>query len=70
MKESQKPTRGRPKGRKKYDQTRTFGRVSDRDWQAIKEACDSANQSLVEWALPMMLNKARRQNKLLTTESE
>ena len=42
---------------------RKFGRVSDADWQEIREACELSGLSLVQWALPMMLKKARRERK-------
>lgn len=40
---------------------RKFGRVSDSDWQEIRDACELSGLSLVQWALPMMLKKARRE---------
>ena len=40
---------------------RKFGRVSDADWQEIRNAVDASGLSLVAWALPMMLSKARRE---------
>jgi hypothetical protein len=42
---------------------RQFGRVADSDWSEIKEACETAGQSLVAWALPVLLAKARRERK-------
>lgn len=46
---------------------RQFGRIGDDDWNEIKAACDAAGQSLVEWGLPALLKKARREKK--TSES-
>lgn len=40
---------------------RQFGRVSDSDWELIKEACELSGMSLVSWALPTLLAKARRE---------
>ena len=31
------------------------------DWQEIRDACELSGLSLVAWALPMMLSKARRE---------
>lgn len=42
---------------------RQFGRISDSDWNLIKAACEAASQSMVEWALPTLLKKARREAK-------
>jgi hypothetical protein len=39
---------------------RKFGRVADADWQEIRDACELSGLSLVQWALPMLLKKARR----------
>lgn len=58
------PQRGRPPTeRGAYNELpgRKFGRVSDADWQEIRAAVDASGLSLVEWALPMMLKKARRE---------
>ena len=59
-----KPKRGRPPTeRGAYNELpgRKFGRVSDADWQEIRDACELSGLSLVAWALPMMLSKARRE---------
>lgn len=40
---------------------RQFGRIADDDWRAIKAACQRAGMSLTEWALPTLLDKARRE---------
>jgi hypothetical protein len=42
---------------------RQFGRISDDDWNELKAAADAAGQSMVEWALPALLRKARREAK-------
>lgn len=63
---AQKPTRGRPatdRGAYNPNPARQFGRISDEDWQEIKEACDASGKSLVEWGLPVLLSKARREKK-------
>lgn len=61
-----KPQRGRPpteRGAYNALPGRKFGRVSDADWQEIRDACEMSGLSLVEWALPMMLSRARREKK-------
>lgn len=40
---------------------RQLGRVSDEEWAEIREACEAAKMSLVQWALPTLLAKARRE---------
>jgi hypothetical protein len=62
-----KPRRGRPpteRGKGNYLPGRKFGRVSDADWQEIRDACELSGLSLVQWALPMMLNKAKRERRI------
>jgi hypothetical protein len=39
------------------------GSGSDNDWNELKAAADAACQSMVEWALPALLKKARREAK-------
>ena len=58
-----KKKRGRPpvRGGNNPLPGRKFGRVSDADWQEIRDAVDASGLSLVQWALPMMLKKARRE---------
>jgi hypothetical protein len=59
-----KKKRGRPPTeRGAYNELpgRKFGRVSDADWQEIREACKLAGLSLVDWALPILQEKARRE---------
>jgi hypothetical protein len=58
--------RGRPateRGAYTPNPARQFGRISDDDWNALKAAADAAGQSMVEWALPALLKKARRESK-------
>ncbi len=59
-----KPQRGRPateRGAYNPNPARQFGRISDDDWNELKAAADAAGQSMVEWALPTLLKKARRE---------
>jgi len=59
-----KPKRGRPpteRGAYNPNPGRKFGRVSDSEWNEIRAAVDASGLSLVEWALPMLLKKARRE---------
>lgn len=42
---------------------RQFGRISDHAWNELKAAAEAAGQSMVEWALPSLLRKARREEK-------
>jgi len=58
--------RGRPateRGPYNPNPARQFGRISDDDWSELKAAADAAGQSMVEWALPILLKKARREAK-------
>jgi hypothetical protein len=58
--------RGRPateRGAYNPNPARQFGRISDDDWNKLKTAADAAGQSMVEWALPTLLRKARRESK-------
>lgn len=55
---------GRPpteRGAYNPNPARQFGRISDEDWNKLKAACDAAGLSMVEWALPTLLKKARRE---------
>jgi hypothetical protein len=57
---------GRPateRGAYNPNPARQLGRISDEDWSELKEAADAAGQSMVEWALPTLLKKARRESK-------
>lgn len=63
---SDEKKRGRPatdRGAYNPNPARQLGRVSDEEWSEIKEACEAAGQSLVEWALPTLLKKARKEKK-------
>lgn len=56
--------RGRPateRGAYNPNPARQLGRVSDEEWSEIKAACEAAGLSLVAWALPTLLKKARRE---------
>ena len=56
--------RGRPStSRGAYNPlpARQFGRISDSHWSELKKAADAAGLSMVEWALPTLLNKAKRE---------
>lgn len=58
------PQRGRPateRGAYNPNPARQFGRIADDDWNELKAACDAAGLSMVEWALPTLLKKARRE---------
>ena len=58
--------RGRPateRGAYNPNPARQFGRISDDEWSELKAAADAAGQSMVEWALPSLLRKARREEK-------
>lgn len=63
---NQEPKRGRPatdRGAYNPNPARQFGRISNDDWNELKAACDAAGLSMVEWALPVLLAKARREKK-------
>lgn len=58
------PKRGRPpteRGAYNHNPARQFGRISDADWQELKAAAEAAGLSMVKWALPDLLRKARRE---------
>jgi hypothetical protein len=58
--------RGRPatkRGAYNPNPARQFGRISDEDWNELKKAADAAGQSMVEWALPSLMKRARREEK-------
>ena len=52
---------GRPPQEGGPTTARQLGRVSDEDWAEIRAACEAAEMSLVAWALPTLLAKARRE---------
>ena len=55
---------GRPptsRGAYNPNPARQLGRVSDDEWNEVKAACEAAGLSVVAWALPTLLKKARRE---------
>lgn len=57
---------GRPpteRGAYNPNQNRFFGRIDDERWAELREACESADMSMIEWALPVLLRKARREKR-------
>ena len=61
---SKKQKQGRPateRGAYNPNPARQLGRVPDAEWDEIKAACEAAGLSLVAWALPTLLRKARRE---------
>ena len=65
-----KRSRGRPpteRGAYNPNLARQLGRVSNADWAEIKAAHEAAGLSLVAWAVPTLLAKARREAKRLQT---
>jgi len=59
-----KAKRGRPaseRGAYNPNPARQLGRVNEAEWNEIKAACEAAGLSLVAWALPTLLKKARRE---------
>ena len=62
-----KQQRGRPateRGAYNPNPARQFGRISDEDWNELQEACEASGLSMVAWALPTLLKKARREKTL------
>ena len=56
--------RGRPateRGAYNPNPARQLGRVADDEWNEIKAAAEEAGLSVVAWALPTLLKKARRE---------
>jgi alpha-beta hydrolase superfamily lysophospholipase len=57
-----KPKRGRPpteRGAYNPNPARQLGRVSDPEWRELRAACEAAGMSMVAWAVPTLLKKAR-----------
>jgi hypothetical protein len=68
-----KPKRGRPatsRGAYNPNPARQFGRISDEDWNELKAAAEAAGQSMVVWALPTLLSKARRETRRRKTHND
>lgn len=58
--------RGRPateRGAYNPNPARQLGRVSDSDWQTLKEAAEARGKTFTEWALEILLKAAKRQSK-------
>jgi hypothetical protein len=51
----------KPEGEKYKTPARQLGRVPDAEWNEIQEAVAAAGISLVAWAVPALLKKARRE---------
>lgn len=61
-----KPKRGRPateRGAYNPHPARQLGRVSDEDWQTLKDAAEKRGESFTAWALAVLLRVARRELK-------
>lgn len=60
------PKRGRrPTERGAYNPhpPRQLGRVSDEDWEILKESAEAAGKTFTEWAVPALLKLAAREKK-------
>ena len=58
------PKRGRPatdRGAYNPNPARQLGRVSDEDWQTLKDAAKKAGVPFTQWALSILLRNAKRQ---------
>ena len=56
-----KKTRGRPPTvHGAYHPCRQLGRVSDEDWQRLKDAAERAGKPFSEWATRILLAAAKR----------
>jgi hypothetical protein len=67
-KEMSNHKRGRPatpRGAYNPNPPRQFGRIAESDWDELRAACEAAGQSMVEWALPALLRKARRERQAI-----
>lgn len=56
------PKRGRPateRGAYNPNPARQLGRVSDEDWTLLKEAAEASGKTFTEWAVGILLKKAR-----------
>lgn len=59
-----KPKMGRPptkRGAYNPHPARQLGRVSDEDWQTLKDAADAAGVTFTAWAVGVLLKAAKRQ---------
>lgn len=59
-----KAKRGRPateRGAYNPNQARQLGRVSDEDWQTLKDAAKHRGESFTAWALAVLLEAANRE---------
>ena len=57
-----KRKRGRPpteRGSYNPNPARQLGRVSDEDWTLLKEAAQAAGKTFTEWAVEILLKKAK-----------
>ena len=59
-----KAKRGRPpteRGAYNPNPARLLGRVSDEDWALLKEAAEKAGVPFIQWAMPTLIRKAKRE---------
>lgn len=57
-----KPKVGRPateRGAYNPNPPRQLGRVSDEDWTLLKEAAEASGKTFTEWAVGILLKKAK-----------
>jgi hypothetical protein len=64
-KRKKKPKIGRPKVRGGYSPQpiRAIGRMSDEDWEILKEAAEAKGLNFTVWATATLLKAARRELK-------
>tara|TARA_R110000868_G_scaffold7443_2_gene40418 strand:+ start:71 stop:280 length:210 start_codon:yes stop_codon:yes gene_type:complete len=59
-----KPKRGRPateRGAYNPHPARQLGRVSDEDWETLKQAAKTSGKTFTQWAVEVLLKAARVQ---------
>jgi hypothetical protein len=65
-KQTTEPKRGRPpteRGAYNPHPARQLGRVSDEDWETLKNAAERSGKTFTQWAVALLLKAARRKQK-------
>jgi len=60
------PKRGRPatdRGAYNPHPARQLGRVSDGDWETLKDAAERSGKTFTQWAVALLLKAARKHQK-------
>lgn len=54
------PKRGRPPIDRDWHPQRQLGRVSDDEWNKLKQAAEQSGKTFTKWALDILLRAARK----------